>query len=165
MRSLQALKKRAEKSALLRFGGRRRCKLIGACVLRQKKKEMLTDEQRDDFGRRFSTVLLDLLCVHQDPDACALRAEVRQLRSDVEAATEALRAEVGAAVDGLRADVESCEGPSVDMQQLRSDVDAATAALRAELQADIESREGPRVIDDVMCVMESAVSQLRALAI
>jgi hypothetical protein len=125
---------------------------------------MLTDEQRDDFGRRFSTVLVDLLCVHQDPDACALRAEMKQLRSDVDAATEALRADVGAAVDGLRADVESQEGPQAEIRQLRSDVDAATEALRAELKADIESREGPRVMDDVMGVMESAVSQLRALA-
>ena len=44
---------------------------------------MLSDEQRADFGRRFSALLIDLLTVHQDPDTCALQARIEAVRSEL----------------------------------------------------------------------------------
>ena len=44
---------------------------------------MLTEEQRVDFGKRFSALLVDLLTVHQDPDTCALRARIEAVRLEL----------------------------------------------------------------------------------
>ncbi len=44
---------------------------------------MLSKKQRTDFGRRFSELLVDLLCVHQDPDTDALRARVEAVRLEL----------------------------------------------------------------------------------
>ncbi len=44
---------------------------------------MLTDEQKSDFGKRFSSMLVDLLSINQDPDLCALCARIEAIRLEL----------------------------------------------------------------------------------
>ena len=96
---------------------------------------MLSEEQRLDFGRRFSALLVDLLTVHQDPDTCALRAHVEAVRME-------LKSEI-AAIE-LMPGPQGPEGPEGPRGQ--------------------EAPTSDEVVSDVMSVMESALNELRALA-
>jgi hypothetical protein len=105
---------------------------------------MLSEEQRLDFGRRFSALLVDLLTVHQDPDTCALRAHVEAVRMELKseiAAIELMPGPCGPSGERGPAGPEGPEGP------------------RGQ-----EAPTSDEVVSDVMSVMESALNELRALA-
>ncbi len=123
---------------------------------------MLSEEQRADFGKRFSALLVDLLTVHQDPDTCALRAHVEAVRME-------LKSEI-AAIE-LMPGPQGPEGP--EGPQGPSGPEGPQGPEGPEGPQGPEGPEGPRgqeaptsdeVVSDVMSVMESALNELRALA-
>ena len=99
---------------------------------------MLTEDQRAEFGKRFSALLIDLLTVHQDPDTCALRAHVEAVRAE-------LKSEIAA--------IELMPGPQ-----------GPEGPMGPEGPRGQEAPTSDEVVSDVMSVMESALSELRALA-
>jgi hypothetical protein len=102
---------------------------------------MLSEEQRLDFGRRFSALLVDLLTVHQDPDTCALRAHVEAVRMELKSEIAAIELMPGPQGERGPCGPEGPEGP------------------RGQ-----EAPTSDEVVSDVMSVMESALNELRALA-
>lgn len=114
---------------------------------------MLTEDQRSEFGKRFSALLIDLLTVHQDPDTCALRAHVEAVRMELKSEISAIELTPGPQGPEGAQGPEGPEGP--------------------QGPEGPEGPEGPRgqeaptsdeVVGDVMSVMESALNELRALA-
>ena len=126
---------------------------------------MLTEDQRSEFGKRFSALLIDLLTVHQDPDTCALRAHVEAVRME-------LKSEISA--------IELTPGPQGETGEQGEQGEKGDKGEQGE-QGDLGERgeqgpagdQGPQgqeaptsdeVVSDVMSVMESALNELRALA-
>ena len=105
---------------------------------------MLSEEQRADFGRRFSALLVDLLTVHQDPDTCALRAHVEAVRME-------LKSEIAA--------IELMPGPQGPSGERGPEGPPGPEGPRGQ-----EAPTSDEVVSDVMSVMESALNELRALA-
>jgi hypothetical protein len=107
----------------------------------QNKKKMLTEDQRSEFGKRFSALLIDLLTVHQDPDTCALRAHVEAMRMELKSEIAAIELTPGPQGERGEPGPEGPEGP------------------RGQ-----EAPTSDEVVSDVMSVMESALNELRSLA-
>ena len=106
---------------------------------------MLTDAQRADFGRRFSAVLVDLLTVHQDPDVCAVRAEMEIMRAELKSDLAQIQLTPGPrGQDGAPGPDGAC-GPSGPEGPPGADASA------------------PDLVDDMLSIMQSAVEELRAL--
>ena len=131
--------------------------------------KMLTEDQRSEFGKRFSALLIDLLTVHQDPDTCALRAHVEAVRME-------LKSEISA--------IELTPGPQGETGEQGEQGEKGDKGEQGEQgeQGDLGERgeqgpagdQGPQgqeaptsdeVVSDVMSVMESALNELRALAL
>ena len=108
---------------------------------KKKKKKMLTEDQRSEFGKRFSALLIDLLTVHQDPDTCALRAHVEAVRMELKNEIAAIELMPGPQGEPGEPGPEGPEGP------------------RGQ-----EAPTSDEVVSDVMSVMESALNELRSLA-
>ena len=111
---------------------------------------MLTEDQRSEFGKRFSALLIDLLTVHQDPDTCALRAHVEAVRME-------LKDEISA--------IELTPGPQGETGE-RGDKGekGETGETGMPGPRGQEAPTSDEVVSDVMSVMESALNELRALA-
>ena len=141
---------------------------------------MLTDEQKLDFGKRFSSMLVDLLSINQDPDLCALRARIEairlELKSDVsqialtpgpegpQGAEGAPGLDAAPGADGP-AGADGAAGPAgADGAPGAAGADGADGAEGAQGQRGEEAPKSDEVLGDVMSVMESALSELRSLA-
>jgi hypothetical protein len=126
---------------------------------------MLTDTQRVDFGKRFSSLLVDLLTIHQDPDTCALRARIEAVRTELKAEIADIRLTPGA--DGAQgpegpagaAGADGAQGPEGPAGPA-----GAEGAQGPEGQRGQEAPTSDSVVSDVMSVMESALTELRVLA-
>ena len=105
---------------------------------------MLTEDQRSEFGKRFSALLIDLLTVHQDPDTCALRAHVEAVRME-------LKSEIAA--------IELTPGPQGETGERGDQGEQGPEGPRGQ-----EAPTSDEVVSDVMSVMESALNELRSLA-
>jgi len=155
-------------------------------------KKMLTEEQKVDFGKRFSSLLVDLLTVHQDPDTCALKARIEavrlELKKDIDeiALTPGPQGPAGpAGPEGAAgpAGPEGPQGPQGEQgekgekgEQGPQGEPGACGADGAEGPQGPEGPEGPQgaqgeeapkseeVMSDVMSVMESALAELKSLA-
>ena len=111
---------------------------------------MLTEDQRAEFGKRFSALLIDLLTVHQDPDTCALRAHVEAVRAELKSEIAAIELMPGPQGPEGPMGPEGPEGPE--------------GPMGPEGPRGQEAPTSDEVVSDVMSVMESALSELRALA-
>lgn len=135
-------------------------------VLKREAKKMLTDAQRADFGRRFSAVLVDLLTVHQDPDVCAVRAEMEIMRAELKADLAQIQLTPGPpGQDG------ECGAPGLDGapgpdgapgQDGAPGIDGACGPSGPEGPAGADA-SAPDLVDDMLSIMQSAVEELRAL--
>jgi hypothetical protein len=153
---------------------------------------MLTDEQRAEFGKRFSALLIDLLTVHQDPDTCALRAHVESIRCELQADIAAIeltpgpqgeQGERGPHGDQGMPGADGAEGPrgeqGAEGPQGEPGPEGPIGAEGVEGPQGERGSEGERgeqgergeeapksdeVVSDVMSVMECALAELRAFA-
>jgi hypothetical protein len=147
---------------------------------------MLSDEQRQELGRRFGAVLIDLLTVHQDPDLCALSARIEsvraELKSDIANVALVPGAEGPAGPSGPvgpegkegppgaegAAGPEGPEGkegpPGAEGAAGPEGPEGKEGAAGAAGPAGVDAMSAPDLMEDVMCVMESALSELRVMA-
>lgn len=147
---------------------------------------MLSDEQRQEFGRRFGAVLIDLLTVHQDPDLCALSARIESVRAELKSDIANVALVPGpAGADGAEgpegpagaegpegpagpAGAAGPEGPEGAAGEVGADGPEGPAGQEGAAGADgprgIDAMSAPDLMEDVMCVMESALSELRVMA-
>ena len=126
---------------------------------------MLTEDQRSEFGKRFSALLIDLLTVHQDPDTCALRAHVEAVRMELKGEISAIELTPGPqgpeGPEGPQG-TEGHEGPEGP-----EGPQGPEGAQGPEGPQGPQGQEAPtsdEVVSDVMSVMESALNELRSLA-
>jgi hypothetical protein len=129
---------------------------------------MLSDEQRQELGRRFGAVLIDLLTVHQDPDLCALSARIEsvraELKSDIANVALVPGAEGPAGPSGP-VGPEGKEGPpGAEGAAGPEGPEGKEGAAGAAGPAGVDAMSAPDLMEDVMCVMESALSELRVMA-
>ena len=135
---------------------------------------MLSDEQRQEFGRRFGAVLIDLLTVHQDPDLCALSARIEsvraELKSDIANVALVPGPEGPQGLDGApgpagEAGPEGAPGPAGEAgPEGPEGPEGKEGKEGAEGAAGVDAMSAPDLMEDVMCVMESALSELRVMA-
>ena len=150
---------------------------------------MLTEEQKVDFGKRFSSLLVDLLTVHQDPDTCALQARIETVRLELKKDINEIALTPGPqgpegpqGPQGPQGEQgpEGQQGPQGEQgpegpQGPQGEPGAAGAEGPQGPQGaeGPQGQQGPRgeeaptsedVIGDVMSVMESALAELKSLA-
>ena len=126
-------------------------------VLKREAKKMLTDAQRADFGRRFSAVLVDLLTVHQDPDVCAVRAEMEIMRAELKADLAQIQLTPGPRGQDGAPGLDGAPGQDGAHGQ-----DGACGPSGPEGPAGADA-SAPDLVDDMLSIMQSAVEELRAL--
>jgi hypothetical protein len=141
---------------------------------------MLSDEQRHEFGRRFGAVLIDLLTVHQDPDLCALSARIESVRAELKGDIANVALVPGPAGASGADGREGPAGPEgAEGREGQAGAEGREGPAGAEGPRGPEGAEGPEgpagergvdamsapdLMEDVMCVMESALSELRVMA-
>ena len=138
---------------------------------------MLSDEQKVDFGKRFSSLLVDLLTVHQDPDTCALQARIEAIRLELKseiseiALTPGPQGEQGPEGPQGAQGEQGPQGPQGEQgpegpqgPEGAQGNDGQEGPQGPEGQRGEEAPKSDEVMSDVMSVMESALAELKALA-
>lgn len=129
---------------------------------------MLSDEQRQELGRRFGAVLIDLLTVHQDPDLCALSARIESVRAELKsdiANVALVPGPEGPPGPAGPPGIDGAPGPEgAEGHEGPEGKEGAAGAAGKEGAAGVDAMSAPDLMEDVMCVMESALSELRVMA-